>query len=199
MPCEKPEHEEFARRLALHGNATAAYKATYGCANDNSAGANACRLAKHPDVARRVRELRLARHEQLLADTENLEILVSNLCMGKGGEIVDENGKPVPLHELPAHVKAAIAGVDLDLDDDGNVTKYKIRFPDPLQAMRLLAQLRGQLVERKDVTSGGRSLPPFVDPKDLPATDAELRRRLIREPAIDAEFSELPADWAELL
>ncbi len=45
--------------------------------------------------------------------------------------------------------------------------------------MRLLAQLRGQLVDRKDVTSGGRPVTP-VPAEQLPEDlEQELRRRLL--------------------
>lgn len=194
-PCAKQEHEAFAQRVAVHGNASSAYRAVYAGADDN--GANASRLVRHPDVVRRVAELQKAHREQVLRETEDIGAFVADVMTARGGELFDENGDQIPFHELPRSVRLSISGVDFDLDDDGNVLKYKLKFPDPLAAARLLAQLRGMLVERQDVTSGGRSLSPLV-PVEAAADDiqAELRRQL-RPPIEDAEFSETTVPEAE--
>lgn len=189
----------FAQELAIHGNCSAAYRRTYPVASDATVKSNASVLAKKPDVARRIAELQKARREQLLRDTEDLELLVGNMALGKGAQLIDENGKPVPIHELPEEVKVAIAGLDVELDDEGKVRKYKIKFPDPLAAARLLAQLRGQLIERKDLTSGGKSLEPIITPDALtPEQQRELNRRLYGREVIEGELAD-PDDVSDLL
>lgn len=194
-PCAKPAHECYARALASHGNKLAAYREAYPNAKPSTASVEAYKLANHPDVSRRVLELQKANRERILRETADLEAIVANLCRGKPAKLLDEEGNPLPLHLLPQEVQDAVKGLKLKVtrDELGNtVSEYEVTFPDPLQALKLLAQLRGALVERHDLTSGGRPLPPAVDPRDLPQLDAELRARLIEPPAGD------PADFADL-
>jgi len=186
--CERDTHEIFSQALARHGNKLAAYREAFPKAAESTCRAEAYRLADHKDVARRVLELQKARREALLRESEDLEAMVSNLCHGKATKLVDENGQPIPLHLLPAEVQNAIKGLKLKVmkDEDGTITsEYEIQFPDPLAALRLLAQMRGKLIDRHDLTSGGKPLPSAVDPSSLPALDAELRKRLLVAPEDD--------------
>jgi hypothetical protein len=196
VPCATAAHERFARALATHGNKLAAYRDAYPNASPATAAVEAYKLANHPDVARRVLELQKANRERVLRESEDLEAIVANLCRGKPARLLDEEGKPIPLHLLPQDVQDAIKGLKLKVtrDELGNtISEYEVTFPDPLQALKLLAQLRGSLVERHDLTSAGRALQPAVDPRDLPALDAELRKRLLEAPV------PLPADVLDLI
>lgn len=196
VPCATAARERFAVALATHGNQTAAYREAYPDASLATARAHASELAKHPDVARRVIELRKANRERILRETEDLEAIVANLCHGKPAKLLDDEGNPIPLHKLPQDVQDAVKGLKLKVtrDEAGNVsTEYEVTFPDPLQALKLLAQLRGALVERHDLTSAGKALQSVVDPRDLPQLDAELRKRLLDAPA------PLPADVLDLI
>jgi hypothetical protein len=187
--CGRESHERFAQAYAVHGNAVAAYKRTYPEASPESVDANAHRVANHPDVRRRVAELQEARRKRLMDEAADLEALVANLAVGgQAAKLVDEGGNPIPLRELPIEVQRALKGVKFRISTlrDGTVVRsIDYDLPDPLQALRLLAQLRGALVERSDITSGGRPLPTPVDPRDLPALDRELRQRLLPPPAED--------------
>jgi hypothetical protein len=184
-PCARDTHELFAQALSRHGNKLAAYREAFPEASEATARCEAYRLAGHKDVLRRVHELQKARRAALLAESEDLEAMVANLCSGKATRLVDENGQPIPLHLLPQDVQDSIKGLKLRVirDEEGRqVTEYEVTFPDPLAALRLLAQLRGQLVDRHDVTSAGKALPQAVDPLSLPRLDEELRRRLLTAP-----------------
>jgi hypothetical protein len=197
VPCATAAHERYARALATHGNKLAAYREAYPNASAATASVEAYTLANHPDVARRVIELRKANRERILRETEDLEAIVANLCRGKPARLLDEEGNPLPLHKLPQDVQDAVKGLKLRVsrDDAGNVvSEYEVTFPDPLQALKLLAQLRGALVERHDLTSAGRALQPAVDPRDLPQLDAELRKRLLESPQVEP-----PADGSDLV
>jgi hypothetical protein len=185
VPCATAAHEHFAQALATHGNKLAAYRDAYPDASQATVRVEAYTLANHADVARRVLELQKANREHILRETEDLEAIVANLCHGKPARLLDEEGNPLPLHMLPRDVQDAIKGLKLKVirDEAGNVvSEYEVTFPDPLQALKLLAQLRGALVERHDLTSAGRALQPAIDPRDLPQLDAELRKRLLESP-----------------
>jgi hypothetical protein len=185
--------ETFARHLAIHGNQVAAYREAYPDATEVTARDNASSLSKDPAVIARVAELNLARLEQLKADTADLDALISNLATGKAAELVDADGQPIPLAELPSHVKAAI--VSIEFEAGGQVKR--LRFPDPLAAARLLAQLRGELIDRKDVTSGGRSL---AEPRAVrPDLEGEVHRRLLGDDIEDGELVEEFDDGSDLL
>ena len=196
VQCAAVAHECFAQALATHGNKLAAYRDAYPNASAATARVEAYTLANHPDVRRRVLDLHKANRERILRETEDLEAIVANLCHGKPAKLLDEEGNPIPLHKLPKDVQDAVKGLKLKVtrDEAGNVSsEYEVTFPDPLQALKLLAQLRGALVERHDHTTAGRSLHPPVDPRDLPALDAELRKRLLEAPELP------PADDSDLL
>jgi len=188
--CERDTHEVFSQALARHGNKLAAYREAFPTAAESTCRVEAYRLSEHKDVMRRVHELQTARREALLRESEDLEAMVANLCHGKATKLVDENGQPIPFHLLPDEVQAAIKGLKLRVtrDEAGNVSsEYEIQFPDPLAALRLLAQMRGKLIDRHDLTSGGKPLPQAVDPRELPALDAELRKRLLAAPDDDTD------------
>lgn len=192
--CASEAHETFAQEYARHGNALAAYRRAYPEQTARSAQSHASQLVKHPDVARRVSELMAARRKQLLEDTADLEAMVANLARGNAAEMFDENGKLLPIRELPREVKAALKSVKLKertMPDGTVVRTFEYELPDPLAAARLLAQLRGLLVERSDITSGGRPLPAPVAPEQLPDLDRELRRRLLPAPVDDRTPEEL--------
>lgn len=193
-PCAKPEHEHFARAYTEHGNASAAYRLAYPRAvdNPNALRASAHHLIRHPDVARRVVELDRQRRERILRESEDLELLVANLTTGKAAKLFDDDGNPIPVHLLPQEVKDAIAGLKLKVvrDKDGNTsTEYDVKLVDPLAALRLLAQLRGALVERHAVAVQQRPAPAV----DEAALEVELLQHLglLPAPADPADVSDL--------
>lgn len=186
--CAREAHETFAQAMAAHGNAVAAHRAAYPEATPQTAKSNAHKVANHPDVRRRVAELQAKRRAELLERTRDLEALAANMALGKAADLVDEEGQLIPLERLPTSVKDALKGVKVKVSTtkDGEVVKdIDFTFPDPIQALRLLAQLRGALIERSDVTSGGRPLPAPVTPEQLPELDRELRQRLLPAPQED--------------
>lgn len=192
-PCSKPEHEQFAQRVAVHGNAVAAYRDAYPNCGEPSAQGNANRLMKHPDVARRVLELQEAQRAKILAAASDLELLVANMAIGVAAEVFDDDNRILPFSEWPTRAKAACEGLDVKIDaETGRITDFKPRFPSPLQAARLLAQLRGALIERKDLTSGGRPLQSTPLSADLEA--AAARWAAGEKPAIEGEFTEVTED-----
>jgi Terminase small subunit len=190
--CAREVHEAFAQAFAVHGNAVAAYKAAYPEAGARTAKSNAHKVANHPDVQRRVLELQAARRKQLLEETADLEALVANLALGKAAEMFDEEGRLLPIRELPIEVKNALKSMKIRerTQPDGTVVRtFEYELPDPLAAARLLAQLRGALVERHDLTSAGRSIAPPVDSAAVP----ELRARLLPADVVEAELVPEPA------
>jgi Terminase small subunit len=164
-----PAHEVFAQAVAVHGNQSAAYQEAFPNAAVTTAKVEGCKLAKRVKVAERVHELVEARRAKLLADSQHLEAMVANLCAGKPAALVDSEGRPIPFHKLPTDVQRAIKSVKLRVshDADGNaVSEYELQFPDPLAALRLLAQLRGALIERHDLTSAGKPVrAPLLSPE----------------------------------
>lgn len=203
-PCAKPEHEAFAIALAEHGNRSAAYRQVYPQAGENHAAlkASASRLAQHPDVQRRVAELEQQRRERIL--NADLELLVANLTTGKATRLFDEQGNPIPVHLLPKDVQDAIAGLKLKVTRDkaGNTsTEYDVKLVDPLAALRLLAQLRGALVERQDITSGGKPMPA-ADQLTTPEAVRERIRAALQGRVIDGTATEVaapPEDGSDLI
>lgn len=194
VPCAKPEHEQFAHALVEHGNRSAAYRLVYPQATGNPGAlkVSAHHLAQHPDVRRRVAELEQQRRERIL--NADLELLVANLTTGKATRLFDEAGNPIPVHLLPKDVQDAIAGLKLKVtrDKDGNTsTEYDVKLVDPLAALRLLAQLRGALVERHDVTSAGR---PVRDSDQLTEAQQQRLDDLLGGRIVDSTATEVPPD-----
>lgn len=71
------------------------------------------------------------------------------------GEMYDEDGNLLPVTKMPEHVRRALAGVEVKIDeyDDGDriTTTAKIRHCDKEACLKLLMQHLGILQERKKV------------------------------------------------
>ncbi|HLN78428.1 MAG TPA: terminase small subunit [Nocardioidaceae bacterium] len=145
-----PRQASFvAAYLENRGNATqAAIAAGYAPA---SAYVQGSRLLRHPDVAAALSLARESAADRIEATAERIVLELARIAFLDPGAMFDEAGELLPLHRMPADVRRAVASFDLEqrTDDLGRTTTTrKVRTTSKVDALRLLAQIRGLLVER---------------------------------------------------
>jgi phage terminase small subunit len=140
------------------GNAARAHElAGYEAANANSRNAGASQLLSKINVQRA-----LARKSAERFGTEQDIILsIAEIAKGNAAALVEltegEDGKPASLTvSLKAAVENGAMGLiqSIQAAPDG----WKIKLYDRLKALELLARIRGMLMDRYDVTSGGEKI-----------------------------------------
>lgn len=194
-PTQAERREAFCRHYVVYGNAATAYLHAYDC-KPESAAANAGRLLKREDVKRRIAELETERREILRRRVADIEAALAALLTADGTSLIDADDALEALRQLPADVRQWVSvSIEVTIGADGQpARKIKASIPNKLDAMKFLAQLRGQLVNRTDVTSGGRSLAQPIDLDSLASEALErAKQRLGIADVVDAEVVE-PAE-----
>lgn len=145
----------FVDQYMVDLNATqAAVRAGYSPKTAYSQGHE---LLKHPEIARLI----AARQQATAAKTEiTAEVVLSELlrlARVDVGAAFDENGRLLPIREIPEDIRRAICGVETDELFEGRgrdreavgVTR-KVKFWDKARALELLARHLGILRDRVD-------------------------------------------------
>ncbi len=122
-----PKQEAFAVAYIKTGNASEAYREAYaaGKMTPESINVAACRALKNAKVALRIDELRapaLAAAEMTIQRTIQE---AAHVCFSDVGDLLDDDGKLVPIRKLPRHVRAAISSVKFD-KDTGKISEIKL-------------------------------------------------------------------------
>lgn len=145
----------FVREYMIDLNGTQAYVRAGG--SPRGANVNSSVLMRKPHVRARVDEL-LAERERVLKD-KAVRVLEETYLQAvvDPGEMYDENGALLPVHQMPAHVRRAIA-VEVETRSDGLViTKAKLH--DKRASQELFAKYAGKLKERVEL--GGPNGEPI--------------------------------------
>jgi phage terminase small subunit len=107
-----------------------------------SASMAATRMLRHPYIAREIARAKAARLERCRVDGDNVLRQLSHLIFLDPRRMFNSDGTPVPLHELPEEVAAAITAIEVQElttgqgDDQqviGHVKRY--RFADKMAAI----------------------------------------------------------------
>ena len=160
-----PQQEEFAQACVTLGSPARAYRKAYDASKktqstvwndayallaDSKIGARVARLTEIADKAAEVDVARIARE-------------MVRVGFFDPRDMFDEEGRPLPIHELPEDVARVIAGLDVEAlyarvdgakTQVGNVRKYKIA--NKLQALELLAKWKKMLIDRAEVGKPGQ-------------------------------------------
>jgi phage terminase small subunit len=138
-----------ASYLRNGGNATqAAISAGY---SPRTAKVQGSALLSHPDVARELERARAAAAERIEASAERIVLELARLAFLDPAGMFDEAGELLPIHRMPADVRRCISSIDVEERTDAlgrAVRTRKVRIHSKADALRLLAQIRGMLVER---------------------------------------------------
>ena len=159
MILSNPRHEQFAHLIAKGENATAAYIAS-GFSPNGAHGA-ASKLQKVAKVAARIEELKanVARVAQEKSGVTEAQVIQEAARIGllDPARLFDEKGNLLPINEIPAEVRAAIASIEVGEDEiDGEVTTRvkKIKLWDKNSALEKLMKHLGSF-ERDNQQKAG--------------------------------------------
>jgi phage terminase small subunit len=99
------KHEKFCQNYVLTQNATEAYLVAYSTKSrpikDTSAAANGWKLLRNTQIQARMKELRIHGHENLMVSFEETLQEIGGLAMFDPKDMFDEDGRVLPIHEMP--------------------------------------------------------------------------------------------------
>lgn len=112
LPLDNEQHERFCLELLAGKNQTRAYQLTYRC-DYATAGANGCRLLKDARVKARLDWLKAEFPKQILSADDVLSAL-SAAAKVDPADLYGEDGKILPVSEMPPQVRLSIEKIDCD-------------------------------------------------------------------------------------
>jgi phage terminase small subunit len=145
------KQQRFADEYLIDLNATAAYKRAGYAADGNSAEVSASKLLRNPKVAAYIAARQKKLQDKLEITQERVLQEYAKLAFLDPRKFYDENGNLIPVHQLPADVAAALAGMEIvtartGKDAEGN-PEYedvkKIKFIDKKGALDSLSRTLG--------------------------------------------------------
>jgi phage terminase small subunit len=152
----------FVHHYLLCGNASkAAEKAGY--ANPNSGH----QLIRNSKVKRYLQAQSDRLAEKFAATKERIIQELCRIAYLDPAELFDENGKLRPIHEIPPETRAAIAGVNVTKNQEGEIVS-KIKLVDKTKALEMLAKYQKLFSDA----------PVTVNPyRGMPTAELEARLR----------------------
>jgi phage terminase small subunit len=145
MPILKnPKHERFAIALvACNSQQRAAIDAGYSPATAKQMGYT---LARRPDIAARLEELRKVQWQAMQMENEEILARLAAAARADIRKLYRVDGTMKAPHEMTFEEAAMITGIEHDERKDKKgqpvVITRKVKFRDPVPALRLLAQHR---------------------------------------------------------
>jgi phage terminase small subunit len=149
----------------------AAIQAGYGKAG---AGVEAVRLLRKPNVSAEIEAMKTATSKRHEITKDRLIREVARAAFVDPGAYFDSHGNPIEICELPEGARRALSGFEFyeDFEGKGESRKAvgytrKIKWHDKTTAQRLLAQLLGFLVEKKEI-NGTFTIEELVNAMEEP-------------------------------
>jgi len=137
--------EHLCQHYVMHGSIL---KATKDLRMNRS---SVTKLLRDPRIAKRIQEIQAAEFQDLGITAERVKEELARVAFASAAGLFDEEGRLIPVHELPDDVAATITGIDVEVqqkmrkDEDGNlvaedVVTKKIKRADKMAALALLAR-----------------------------------------------------------
>ena len=149
----------------------AALQAGYGKAG---AAVEAVRLLRKPNVSAEIEAMKTATSKRLEITKDRVIREVARSALLDPGAYFDTHGNPIEICDLPEGARRALAGFEFyeDFEGKGESRKAvgytkKIKWHDKTAAQKLLAQLLGFLVEKKEI-SGTFTVEELVTAMEKP-------------------------------
>jgi phage terminase small subunit len=99
------KREKFCQQYVLTQNATQSYLFAYSTARRpikaTSAATEGWNLLRKPEIQARMKELRIHGHEHLMVSFEETLQEIGGLAMFDPKDMFDDNGRVLPIHEMP--------------------------------------------------------------------------------------------------
>ena len=119
------------------------------------------KLRQKPTVAAAIAERDAQAMDNAGITSTRAWVEVARVAFFDHRKLVDDNGAPIPLHQLDADTVAAIAGIDIEElfagrgEDRALVgTLKKYRAWNKVDALKMILQARKELVDRHELTGG---------------------------------------------
>lgn len=196
-PLTSRKRERFAQLIAQGFTQSDAYRQAFDTTTDRptTVWATAATTAADPLVSARIDYLRrdIAAHDQAAFYVTRSRVLaeIARIALADPRRLLDEQGKPLPLHKLPDDIAAAVEQVDILTGPDGQPTAWRYKLARKTAASDQLARMLGMYAadNRQRADSLADALARLADQT---GTGPSLAARLIGsdgaapEPSIDA-------------
>jgi phage terminase small subunit len=145
--------EAFVTAIASGKTKSDAYRAAYPDQNlsPQKTSEKSCAFANRPEVKARLAEVIKGKMEQTEITAERVIAELGRLAFFDIRKLVDNDGNPLPIQELPDDIASALVGVDIvqfGNADAGRGTVMKIKMADKLGALTTLARHHGLLNDK---------------------------------------------------
>jgi phage terminase small subunit len=124
-----------------------------------SAGNGAHRLMKHDEIKARIEQLHKEQIKRLEATADRVLLEAGKLAFVNMRDLVDTEGKMIPLHELDPEVSAAITSIEYDeiYSGEGKHRKVigrttKVKISDKYKGLELLGKRLKVFSDKLEVT-----------------------------------------------
>lgn len=173
---------EFALQVVRLGDANRAYRAAYDVSkmSVSAVWSEARKLLDNPQITLRIAELQEVATRRLEVTVERIALETARIAFFDIRDLMDEEGRPIPMHLLPEDIARAIAGVDvkeikLEGVTVGEVKKYRIAPKG--EALALLMKWKKMI--------GDKPGEEERDPNDTRhLSDEELEARIAADEAV---------------
>ena len=163
------KQEKFCLTYLETGNASEAYRTAYNTKSMKPATINrqAKALMDNGKIAARIEQLKKPILKKFDVTFERVVQEAAMVAMVDPGDFYDDDDNLLPIKEMPEHVRRALSGFKVDTtrrrpkgkgdgcqDDEVTVTK-EVKWHNKDSALKLLAQLSGFIVDKKEHSGPG--------------------------------------------
>jgi hypothetical protein len=149
-----PKQERFARLIAEGFGQSDAYRQAYDVRSSGSANAvavEASRLVQHPQVALTIATLRSQATAQathgFAVSRARVIAEMYRMATYDPRQLLDADGKPLPLNELPDEIASAVEQVDVLVDAEGRPTAFRYKLARKAAHLEQTAKALGMFEE----------------------------------------------------
>lgn len=137
------QQERFCQEYVRDLNGTqAAIRASY---SPHTAGQQAYDLLRHPQVQARITQVLEARSRHVALETDKTLAVLGCILHADAADLTDAKGNLIPLHLLPAHVRAAIESVEW------HNGKLRYKLASKTVALHLAMKYQNLIVDKSEV------------------------------------------------
>jgi len=110
------KQERYCQNYIVSGNQAASYRLAYDAEamNINSVYVEACRLHSNPNIALRIKELQNEAYERNKITVDEIIQNLAGMVRFDIGDLYDDDGKLLPLKEMPASARQMIQQLDIE-------------------------------------------------------------------------------------
>lgn len=149
----------FAHLVAANPNATESYVQAFGTESRQAAAVEASKMLKMPAVAELVATLRAQLLERFNVSNERIIEEYARCAFLDIADLYGEDGKLLPVHQMPEHARRAIAEIEVEeLFDGSGKDRVQVGFTSKVktvkkrEALQDLAKIRKMLNDKTEIS-----------------------------------------------